>query len=315
MKKNLIEISTVGMSREEWLEARRGSIGGSDAAALLGMNRWSTPLSVYMDKKGLIPPKPDNLAMRLGREFEAVVAKLFEEETGKRVRRKNAILINPDIPFAHANVDRLIVGEDAVLECKTTSDLNLHAFKNGEYPANYYIQVMHYLMVGGFQRGYIAVLIGNHEFKIFTVERDEEEIAALYAVEKAFYENHLLPSVMPAPSGMDADNAALGAAYPSADEDAGEMDLNDLHEAFAAYYAAKANRALCETIIQQAEQTIKARLGTAPAGVCGAYRVSWKEQTRNSVDVAALKAAYPDVIIPYKQTVSRPLSIKTTKGK
>ena len=89
-KMKLKEIPTIGMSREEWLEHRRNTIGGSDAAALLGLNRWSSPLSVYMDKKGITPDKPDNLAMRLGREFEDVVAKLFEEQTGKRGRRQQA---------------------------------------------------------------------------------------------------------------------------------------------------------------------------------------------------------------------------------
>ena len=309
----LIEISTVGMTREEWLAHRQGTIGGSDAAALCGLNPWATPLSVYMDKKGMVPPKPDNLAMRLGRELEAVVAKLFEEQTGKRVRRKNAILINPDMPFAHANVDRLIVGEDAVLECKTTSELNLHRFKNGEYPPQYYVQVLHYLMVTGLQKGYIAVLIGNRELRIFEVERDEDEIATLRAVEEAFYNDHLKPSVMPAPLGMEADDKALNTAYPTSGNDEDEADLSDMTAEFDAIEAAKANRALCDEIISRAEQSIKARLETAPRGVCGAYTVTWREQTRSTVDAKALKEQYPDINIPYKQTVSRPFKITQRK--
>lgn len=310
----LKEISTVGMSREEWLEHRRRTIGGSDAAALLGLNRWSSPLSVYMDKKGIVPPKEDNLAMRLGREFEDVVAKLFEEQTGKKVRRKNAILYNESIPFAHANVDRLIVGENAVLECKTTSELNLHAFKNGLYPDRYYVQVLHYLMVLGpeYKRAYIAVLVGNHQFLVYTVERDEEEIATLRAVEEAFYNDHLLPSIPPEPIGTEPDDTALNAAYP-ADEGDEEVDLSDMQSEFAAIEAAEANRKLCDEIIERAKQSIKARMETAPRGICGRFSVTWKQQTRNQVDTAALKAAYPDIDIPYKQTVSRPFSIKTRK--
>ena len=305
----LKEISTVGMSREEWLEHRRNTIGGSDAAALLGLNKWSSPLSVYMEKKGITPPKPDNLAMRLGREFEDVVAKLFEEQTGKKARRKNAILYNPDIPFAHANVDRLIVGENAVLECKTTSELNLHSFKNGEYPNRFYVQVLHYMMVGGYERGYLAVLVGNHQFLVYTIERDEEEIATLRAVEEAFYNDHLLPSIPPEPIGTEPDDTALNAAYP-ADEGDEEVDLSGFTAELDAIETAKRNRALCDEIISAAEQSIKLMMGTAPRGKCGRYTVTWKQQTRNSVDTAALKAAYPD---PYKQTVSRPFSIKTRK--
>ena len=124
MYKDLILIPTTPMTREEWLEERRKRIGGSDAAGILGLNPYSSPLAVYMDKKGLTPEREDNLAMELGRELEEFVAKKFEAATGKKVRRKNAIVINPRYPFAHANLDRVVVGEDAILECKTTSELN-----------------------------------------------------------------------------------------------------------------------------------------------------------------------------------------------
>ena len=140
MYKNLTKISTKGMPHKEWLEHRRRSIGGSDAAAIIGLNPWASPYSVWADKLGLIPPKEDNEAMRLGRDLEEYVAKRFCEETGKRVRRENSIIINPDYPFAHANVDRILIGEDAGLECKTSSSLNLKKYKNGEYPANFYCQ-------------------------------------------------------------------------------------------------------------------------------------------------------------------------------
>ena len=159
MYKNLIKISTVGMPHDEWLKHRRKSIGGSDASAILGMNTYCSPYTVWADKLGKLPPKEDNEAMRLGRDLEDYVAKRFTEETGKKVRRENNIIINPDYPYAHANVDRMVVGEDAGLECKTTSAMNLKRFKNGEYPENYYCQAVHYLMVTGAKRWYLAVLI------------------------------------------------------------------------------------------------------------------------------------------------------------
>ena len=48
-------VSTLGMSREEWLEKRKGSIGGSDAAAILGISRFATPYTVWADKTGRLP--------------------------------------------------------------------------------------------------------------------------------------------------------------------------------------------------------------------------------------------------------------------
>jgi putative phage-type endonuclease len=312
-KRNLIAISTLNMSREEWLEARRSTIGGSDAAAIVGLSQWATPLSVYMEKKGLSPDKPDSIAMRIGRELEETVAQLWAEKEGKKVRRKNAMVYNPDIPFAHANIDRMVVGEDAFLECKTTSEMNLKKFKNGEFPANYYVQVMHYLMVLGeqYKRGYLAVLVGNREMFTFVIERDEEEIAALREQEQAFYENYLLPGVMPAPSGSAQDGAALGTLYPTSDADAEAVDLTDMRDCFEAYIAANAQKALCERIIDKAKQDIEARLGNASAGFCGGQKVTWKEQARNDIDKDALKEM--GVQIPYKQKTTRTFRFTAAK--
>ena len=91
MYKNLIKISTKEMSHDEWLEHRQKSIGGSDASAILGMNTYCSPYTVWADKLGNLPPKEDNEAMRLGRDLEEYVAKRFTEETGKKLRKENNI--------------------------------------------------------------------------------------------------------------------------------------------------------------------------------------------------------------------------------
>ena len=175
----ITKLSTLDMSHEEWLMQRRKGIGGSDAGALLGLNPYRGAYDVYADKIGMAPPVEDNEAMRQGRDLEAYVAERFEQETGKRVRRRNAIITNSEYPFALANIDREIVGEHAGLECKTTSVLNLTRYKNGEFPSEYYCQCMHYLMVTGWDKWYLAVLVYGTDFKIFEIERDEDEIAAL----------------------------------------------------------------------------------------------------------------------------------------
>lgn len=311
MKKDLIAISTVGMTREEWLEHRRRTIGGSDAAAIVGLSNWATPLTVYMDKKGLVPDKPDSIPMRIGRELEETVARLWMEQTGKKCQRRNAILMNPRIPFAHANVDRWVVGENAGLECKTTSEMNMKTFRGNDYPANYYVQCMHYMMVTGADCWYLAVLVGNREFYTFVIERDEDEIATLREMEQAFYENHLLPGIMPECTGKDADGEAVSTLYPASDPNADALDLSDMRDCFEAYIKANAQKALCERIINQAKQDIEARLGTASAGFCGGHKVTWKEQTRNDIDKDALKAMGVD--IPYKTKTTRTFRFTAAK--
>ena len=111
--KGIRRISTKGMSREDWLEQRRKTIGGSDAAGIVGLSKWASPFSVWAEKTGRAAEKEDTEAMRQGRDFESYVAQRWSEETGKRVYRVSAMLYNPLYPFAHADVDRMVVGENA----------------------------------------------------------------------------------------------------------------------------------------------------------------------------------------------------------
>jgi putative phage-type endonuclease len=179
-------VSTKGMSREEWLIRRRKTIGGSDAAGIVGLSRWTSPFSVWADKTGRATEKEDTEAMRQGRDLEDYVARRWMEETGKRVYRLPAMLYHPKYSFAHADVDRMVMGENAGLECKTTFSLDLKQFNGVEFPVQYYAQCIHYLAVTGADRWYLAVLAYGRGFFTFTLERDQAEIDALMAAEADF---------------------------------------------------------------------------------------------------------------------------------
>lgn len=296
------QISTKGMSREAWLKIRRKSIGGSDAAAIIGLNRYQNAFSVWEEKTGRAAEKPLTEAMRLGTFLEEYVAQRFTEETGKRVRRRNAILYNPEYPFAHANIDREIVGEDALLECKTTSQLNLKQFSGGEYPANYYVQVMHYLAVTGMERGYIAVLIGNKDFRVFQVERDEKEISSLMEAERDFW------------GFVEADEAPP-AQERETESDGTTVDLFGRAEIMRQYLSIKGQ---CKALEKEADaiaETIKTELGTHERGRDGSFTAIWKTQQRTSFDQAALAAAHPELdLSPFIRTTStRVFTVKEAK--
>ena len=115
------KISTINMGREEWLKLRKNGIGGSDAGAVCGVNPYSSAIQVFVDKRSDDISDYDNEAMREGRDLEDYVAKRFTDETGKKVRKANYMYIDEDYPFMFADVDRLIVGENAALECKTVN--------------------------------------------------------------------------------------------------------------------------------------------------------------------------------------------------
>lgn len=291
----ITSISTVGMTREQWLAERRNGIGGSDVAGILGLSPWSSPFAVWADKTGRLPEKEDNEAMRQGRDLEDYVAQRWCEVTGKKVRRDNKIIRNTDYPWALANIDRRVVGENAGLELKTTSVMNLKAFKNGEYPASYYGQCMHYIAVTGADRWYLGVLVLNQGFYHFTIERDEAEISALMAAEHDYWQ-YVTNDTPPPIDGGEATTEALETVYADT-VPADEMDLFGMDAAMREITEYKASIKTLQDAVAERENKIKATLGEAEAGRCGKHRVTWRKQTRQTFDHKKLSEDYPALSI------------------
>lgn len=280
-------------NHEEWLEIRKQYIGGSDAAAVVGLNSFSSPYTVWADKLGKLPPKEDNEAMRLGRDLEDYVAKRFTEETGKKVRRKNFILWNSDYPFAHANVDRLIVGENAGLECKTTSVLNLKNFKNGEFPENYYVQCMHYMAVTGYKKWYLAVLILGKEFKVFEIERDEDEIKALMKAESEFWacvENGEPPMI----DGSQATTDTIKTVLAESNDDT-PVNLFAYDSTLEQYIALSKQIKELETLRDEMANKVKVFMDSSAKGESDKYKVSFLSTLRQSFDSKRFAKDNPNI--------------------
>ena len=291
---SITTISTVGMSREDWLKHRRSGIGGSDAAATLGLNAYKSPFAVWADKLGQLPDQEDNEAMRQGRDLEDYVAQRFAEQTGKKCRRYNAIIRNDAYPFALANIDRAVVGEKAGLECKTTSLMNLKRYKAGEYPDNYYVQCMHYLAVTGWDKWYLAVLVLGSGFYVFEIERDEGEINALMEAERACWDDHVVTQQPPAVDGSRSTAKAINAmAIDSTDE-------AEIHESKASLTELEAITGQIRFLAKRAEtirQDIKVKMGGATSARCDEYQAFWRESQRIYIDKAALLQHCPKSII------------------
>lgn len=306
---SVTKLYTHEMTREAWLDVRRKSIGGSDAAAIVGLNNYSSPIRVWADKTGRLPAKETSEAMRQGNDLEEYVARRFSEATGKKVRRSNAIYYNDEYPFAHANVDRLIDGEDAGLECKTTSALSLKSFAGGEYPDRYYVQCQHYMAVTGRTKWYLAVLVLGRDFKIFEIARDEDEINALMDAEVDFWQ-HVIKDEMPDVSENDDDAEVLATLLPEDNGDAVELFgrgaiLDELDDV-------KARIKELENRKAEIENTIKKDMGEASEGFCRDWRVTWRASERRTVDTKALKAALPELDLEpfYKVSKTRRFIVK-----
>lgn len=304
------KIATREMTEQEWVDSRKGSIGGSDAAAIVGLNPWKSAYALWAEKSGKVEPEDISMkeAVRLGHELEPYVAKRFTEITGKKVRRENFTLKNDLYPWAHANVDRMVIGEKAGLECKTTSALALSKFRSGEYPANYYAQCVHYLAVTGLDRWYLCVLIGNQEVRVFTIERDEDEIEALMDSEREFWAG-VESGEAPLPDGSESSSNTLSRLYQ---DEGGECDLTPFAGTLREYVELKAQvkdlTAKCDGLANQ----IKEYMGTASRGSAGDFRVTYGSQTRRTFDKKAFSKDNPgfDLSNWEKVNTSRVFNVK-----
>ena len=312
--KGIKQVSTKGMSREDWLAQRRKTIGGSDAAAIVGLSRYSTPYTIFMDKTGRLPDKPDTEAMRLGRDLEDYVAKRWQEATGKKVRRLQAMLYNPLYPFAHADVDRMVIGEDAGLEYKTTSTLDVKQFNGVEFPEKYYAQCVHYLAVTGVKRWYLAVLVFGRGFFEFTLERDQLEIDALMTAETEFWTENVAKDNPPPPDGSQATTDALQVIYAESQDE--ERDLFGRETMLDEYMQLKRQKRAIEDRLGEIENSLKEDLQEAERGRCGFYTISWKSQQRSTFQPKTFAKAYPSIDLTpfYKTSSTRPFKVMEKKN-
>lgn len=307
-------IDTRSMPVEVWRVLRRQGIGGSDAAAIVGLNPYVTPYSLWADKTGRLPEKEETEAMRQGRDLEEYVATRFTEKTGKKVRRRNVMFVHDDLPFVIGNIDREVVGESAGLECKTTSVMNLKKFKNGEFPDQYYVQCVHYLAVTGFKKWYLAVLVLNQGFYVYEIKRDEAEIAALLEAEKEFWETYVVSDIAPAVDGFKPTTEALAAIY----QGGGDSEIMPVfrESVLTSYVGIKQQIKALEHEKEKCEQIIKEDLKDAELGQCGPFDISWKPQTRRTFDAAAFSKEYPEMDLSgfYKSSTFRVFKVSERKA-
>ncbi|MBG9769464.1 YqaJ viral recombinase family protein [Bacillus vallismortis] len=309
-----VYMPTDNMTEDQWLEARRAGIGGSDAAAIAGLSKWKTPMSVYLDKLGQAPQEHiTSEAAYWGHIHEETVAREFSKRTGKKVRRRKAILQHPDYPFMLANVDRLVVGERAGLECKTASEYLKSEWDGEEVPDAYLVQCQHYMAVTGLSAWWIAVLIGGNKFIYKKVERDEELIAYLIKIEQDFWKNHIENEIPPMFDGSEASAELLTHMYPVGFEDETELPLaaNKLIEQ---YKSAKAEEKEAKERLKEAENQLKGMLGEYEVGNAEKALVTWKTVTTKRFDTNAFAAEHPELFEKFnKVSTHRRFNVKEIK--
>ena len=302
----------IAKDEQEWLELRKQGLGGSDIGTMLGLNQYKSPYQLWLEKTGQIeaPDISSKLQVQIGNELEDLVARLFDYAYGMKVQRDNKTHYHKEHPFLLANIDRKIVGEKALLECKTTGAFSANQWYEDEIPASYIMQVQHYLNVLDYDYAYIAVVIGNHDFKFKKIERDEELIDMYTKEAIKFWNENVLKNVAPEIDGSLATKEALNL-----------VDFKPLNS----LPILSSQKQLLGEIgyvksqikeLTKLENEIKNYMyeNEADELLSDEYKVTWNEHERTSIDTKALKKEMPDIYEQYsKKSTYKRFTVKEIK--
>ena len=300
-----ILVSTENMPYADWLEYRKLGIGGSDASVVCGINRYKSPVELWLDKTGQLPPQEAGEAAYWGTQLEPFVRTEFTKRTGIEVKNAKYLLQSEEHLFMLANLDGICEVPDVgtcVFEAKTAS-----AYKAGEWedsiPDEYALQLAHYMAVTGYAGAYIAVLIGGNTFKWKFVERDEELISMLIELESDFW-NHVQDGTPPPLDGSDASAKFLSEWYPSSTPKS-HITLPDTAADLLAQYdeACEQLEAITEQK-QRAENLLKEMMGENEIGTAGDRVITWKSMSQERLDSKTLKAEHPTLCKKYTSKTS-----------
>ena len=297
-----------GLTHEQWLELRKKGIGGSDAGAILGLSPFSSAFTVYAEKIGIKKPAEETEAMRQGTDLEAYVAQRFTEKTGKKVVNCNYVLQHPEYDWMLADVDRLVVGENAGLECKTTSAFNNTNFSRADVPPQYYAQCVHYMAVTGADRWYLAILVLGVGFYEFVIERNEEEIKALIELERRFWFDNVQSYVEPEVDGKKQTSDVINDMYIAvAGAKVDLMPYRNLLEDYTKLNEQIDNLNLAK---EKIKQQLQVYMANSTEGYTDNFKVTWKSQERPTVDTKRLQVEHPEIYNQYlKKSYSRPFNV------
>nr|WP_206370912.1 YqaJ viral recombinase family protein [Solimonas marina] len=275
-------VSTLNLARGDWLDVRRSGIGGSDAAAAVGLSPYKSALELWMEKTGrdagLEKPDPTDTTHPTywGSLLEPAVSVAYMQRTGCRVRRVNAVLQHPQHVFMLANLDREVVGNPDVqiLECKTAGEFGARHWKDG-VPEYVQLQVQHQLAVTGKRAADVAVLLCGQSLEIHRIERDDELIDRLITLEARFW-RYVETDTPPPADGSESAGRALRCLYPDSGPSVDFSDNAALSETFAELVAVRERLALEEAHAEALRQTLLQAMREAGEATFKTGRITYK---------------------------------------
>ncbi len=301
---------TAGMETAEWLRLRKTGIGGSDAGAICGLDPYKNQMKVFYDKTSDEAEETSSEATRIGHDLEDYVAKRFTEATGLKVRRSNYMYRSVEHPFMIADVDRLVIGEDAGLECKTTSAYNADKWKDGNIPLHYVMQCYHYMSVTSKRTWYLAAVILGREFTYRKLTWDDALIAGLIEVEKNFWNGHVIPGILPKPDGSKICDEVLARYFHTAKIKA-PLELVGFDDKLKRREDILTTIKKLEKEQNQIEQEVKLFMKDHEKAASSKYQITWGNVSSVRLDAKRIKEEQPELYQNYtKASSSRRFQVK-----
>ena len=338
----VVLVDTTNLSREDWLSYRCQGIGGSDAAAVMGISPFRTARDLYYDKLRIAPfveEETNWVQLEMGHMLEPLVARIFEKRTGLKAYRRKAMFRHPQCPWMLADLDYLVDlpdGTTAILEIKTTNyNAREKWFYNGQeiVPIHYETQGRHYMCVMNINRVYFCCLYGNREDEVLIrmLDRDSDREDELVMLEDIFWHENVLGKTPP-PYTEDGDLilASLNRWLGPSEKDAPPVQLSVPHYRLLRQYEElqqeKKNKDADLKQIEADLDRIKAQIVAAMGHSCSAvffdgisdYTVTYNPVRKTGIskeDLERLKLAHPEIYREYVTTkTSRRFNIKKAKA-
>lgn len=268
-------------------EPSRHGIGGSQAAAALGVHPYQSPISLWQELVGELPGFEGNERTRWGNVLEPVVRQEYVERHGCAVHVPQGSLYaahSEARDWARATPDGIVVDADGGgrwlygLEVKTAGLRVADRWGEegtDEVPAEYLIQCQHYMAVTGLQRWDVAVLIGGQDYREYRVDRDDEIIATIFEQVGRFWDDHVLARVPPPIDGTDDYRDYLARRYPHTRADYLEADA-ETEGMVAELLGLREDRRVLEEMIAERENQLRAAIGEAAGLITSAGKLHYK---------------------------------------
>lgn len=278
MTKPAIVLADPPPTREEWLEERRSGLGGSDAAAVLGLNPWSSPLAVYLEKLGLSEPKEENRAMRLGKRMEPVILEEYVRETGGEAELNARVFHHPEAPEILGTPDAFRKDARRGVELKWVGDRTAGLWGDSgtdEIPDYYHLQCDVYMAVTDLPEWDVAVILGGRELRVFHLRRDLALEAELVARLRSFWREHIVAQVPPPLDGSEDARRWIESRFPRQRAALRPASLQE--EIWARDLASvRAAKARAESEEQRIRNLLTLSMGVAE-GIEGPFgRITWR---------------------------------------